>query len=72
MGYGGYGVLGNGKTTTTNEVQDVQNLKDVVQIVGAQNGQFGAAVRTDGTVWAWGLNTDGQLGNSKNENSSIR
>ena len=71
MGFGGYGVLGNGKTTTTNEVQDVQNLKDVVQIVGAQNGHFGAAVRTDGTVWAWGLNTDGQLGNSKNENSSI-
>ena len=71
LGFGGYGVLGNGKTTTTNEVQDVQNLKDVVQIVGAQNGHFGAAVRTDGTVWAWGLNTSGQLGNSKNENSSI-
>ena len=46
-------------------------MKNVVQIVGAQNGHFGAAVRTDGTVWAWGLNTSGQLGNSENENSSI-
>ena len=64
-------MLGNGKETTTNEVQDVLNLKNVVQVVGSKNGYFGAAVRTDGTVWAWGLNTSGQLGNSKNENSSI-
>ena len=72
MGYNGYGQLGNGKTDSTNtELRDVQNLKNVVQVVGAQNGHFGAAVRTDGTVWAWGLNTYGQLGNSKNENSSI-
>ena len=63
--------LGNGTTTSSSAAQDVQNLKDVVQVVGAQNGHFGAAVRTDGTVWAWGLNTYGQLGNSKNENSWI-
>ena len=72
LGYNYYGQLGNGKTDSTNtELRDVQNLKNVVQIVGAQNGHFGVAVRTDGTVWAWGLNTYGQLGNSKNENSSI-
>ena len=71
LGYNGYGQLGNGTTSSSSAAQDVQNLKDVVQVVGAQNGYFGAAVRTDGTVWAWGLNTSGQLGNSKNENSSI-
>ena len=72
LGYNYYGQLGNGKTDSANtELRDVQNLKNVVQIVGAQNGHFGAAVRTDGTVWAWGYNGYGQLGNSKNENSSI-
>ena len=72
LGYNNYGQLGNGKSDSANtELRDVQNLKNVVQVVGAQNGYFGAAVRTDGTVWAWGLNTSGQLGNSKNKNSSI-
>ena len=71
LGYNVYGQLGNGTTTSSSVAQDVQNLKDVVQVVGSQNGYFGAAVRTDGTVWAWGYNGYGQLGNSKNENSSI-
>jgi alpha-tubulin suppressor-like RCC1 family protein len=28
----------------------------------SMNGEFCAAVRTDGTIWAWGSNADGQLG----------
>jgi len=34
-----------------------------MQVAGSKNGNFGAAVKEDGTVWTWGVNTYGQLGN---------
>ena len=37
-------------------------LADVVEHIGA-GGEHTLAVKSDGTVWAWGLNGDGQLGN---------
>ncbi len=36
-------------------------LGSVVQLVSGAN--FSAALRSDGTVWAWGYNVDGELGN---------
>ena len=39
----------------------VSGLADVTGIAGAQGG--GYALKTDGTVWAWGENTHGELGN---------
>jgi hypothetical protein len=32
---------------------------------------FGCALRSDGTVWAWGINANGELGNNSTENSSV-
>jgi len=44
---------------STTPVQ-VQGLADVVGIEG--EGFYSMALRRDGTVWAWGWNEHGQLG----------
>ncbi len=73
-----YGQLGNGKKdyqapayfdcvygyagtpSSTNNPNPVQILSDVVAIAA---GEFHSlALKTDGTLWAWGLNDNGQLG----------
>ena len=35
---------------------------DLPVVVGVSAGGFSLAIRTDGTVWAWGANGSGQLG----------
>ncbi|WP_166664356.1 hypothetical protein [Actinophytocola oryzae] len=65
-GYNGTGQLGNGDPCTPGEscvstvpVQ-VAGLTHVTSVAGGWDN--GYALTDDGTVWAWGLNTDGQLG----------
>ena len=67
-GRNNYGQLGNGEATDrTVPVQvmtgEGQALTDVIAV--AAGGSFGMALKTDGTVWTWGANTSGQLGNGK-------
>jgi alpha-tubulin suppressor-like RCC1 family protein len=45
------------------------NLSNVVAVSGG--GYHSIALKSDGTVWAWGDGTLGQLGNGANANSSI-
>ena len=73
LGYNYYGQLGNGTTSgsATVELQGVQNVKDIVQVSGSQNGYFGAFVKKDGTVWTVGYNQYGQLGNGTADNKSV-
>ena len=63
LGYNVNGELGNGAKVSTTAVQEVSNLTEIMQVAGSKNGNFGAAVKEDGTVWTWGVNTYGQLGN---------
>jgi alpha-tubulin suppressor-like RCC1 family protein len=64
LGWGtnGYGQVGDGSTTTrTTPVWVVPRLT-VKKVVGAVAGDWTLALGTDGTVWAWGFNASGQLG----------
>jgi alpha-tubulin suppressor-like RCC1 family protein len=47
----------------------VSNLTDVVAI--AAGSAHSLALKSDGTVWSWGGNTNGQLGNGTNIDSNI-
>jgi alpha-tubulin suppressor-like RCC1 family protein len=69
-----YGQLGNG-TLTQNYIpaqvkkSDGTNLTGVVQV--AAGIQHGLARLSDGTVWAWGYNFFGQLGNGSTKDSTV-
>jgi alpha-tubulin suppressor-like RCC1 family protein len=61
-GYNNYGQLGTNDTTPrSSPVQTVAggtNWKQATQL----GNSHAAAIKTDGTLWVWGLNTSGQLG----------
>ena len=71
-GYNANGQLGD--NTTTNRLVPVQVkgpggsgvLSNIIAI--AAGGNHSLALRADGTVWAWGLNTYGQLGDNTTTN----
>jgi alpha-tubulin suppressor-like RCC1 family protein len=71
-GYGSYGRLGNASTTNTNVSTPVTtfaggtNWKQV-----SSGGAHTAAIKTDGTLWTWGVgDTFGRLGNASTTNVS--
>src|SRR5229473_2963970 len=56
-----YGELGNGSIQLVSAVPvQVQNLSGVTAV--AAGDAYGLALKNDGTVWAWGLNEWGELG----------
>ena len=60
-GYGGYGELGNGSTSTASTPVEVSSLSGATSIGAGDT--FSIAAKTDGTYFDWGDNTYGQLGN---------
>ena len=60
-GLNNYGQLGDG--TTTNRTAPVQVIKGLTGIDSVAAGLYHAvALKSDGTVWTWGRNNYGQLG----------
>jgi len=57
-----YGQLGNGTTTDSHVPIQVNGLTGVTSAVAATGAFHCMAVRNDNTVWAWGRNTYGNLG----------
>lgn len=68
-GYNSYGQLGNGSTIEAQRSPvQVSGLSGVVAVTAGY--WHSLALKSDGTVWAWGNNTSGQLGNNSTTNSS--
>jgi regulator of chromosome condensation (RCC1) repeat-containing protein len=66
------GQLGSGTLTNSAVPIAVSNLANVVDINGAQGGGgHSLALRADGTVFAWGANDRGQLGNGTLIDSAV-
>lgn len=69
-----YGTLGNGTTSTTGcQCSDIPvqvlGLSNVTAIASGYCDEF--AIKSDGTVWAWGWNVNGQLGNGTTTDSAL-
>ena len=63
-GYNAYGQLGDGTSTYRNTPVQVSGLTGIITQIAA-GGSHTVALKNDGTVttvWAWGLNSSGQLG----------
>jgi alpha-tubulin suppressor-like RCC1 family protein len=65
-----FGQLGNGTYITSTSPVLVNGLSGVIAVSGGQAGYHSLALKSDGTVWAWGKNTEGQLGDGTLNNSS--
>lgn len=65
-----YGQLGDGTTTDRNIPVQVSGLSGVTSAVAATGAFHCMAVKNDNTVWAWGRNTYGNLGDNTVANKS--
>jgi alpha-tubulin suppressor-like RCC1 family protein len=70
-GGNGFGELGDGTTATipNSTPTQVTGLTGVTQIAAGYGS--GLALRSDGTVWAWGWNEFGQLGDGTTTDSDV-
>jgi alpha-tubulin suppressor-like RCC1 family protein len=63
-----WGQLGDGTQEDRAAPHRVGGLTGVTQIAGASGGNHSLAVRSDGTVWGWGSNSVGELGDGNPTN----
>ncbi|GAA0390837.1 hypothetical protein Acor_19270 [Acrocarpospora corrugata] len=61
-GHNSYAELGDGTTAHRATPRNIPSLLDITQISASAQGAHALALRTDGTVLAWGHNQKGQLG----------
>src|SRR5207237_1093311 len=64
------GQLGNGTNASSTTPVQASGLSGVTAVATQAEANHSLAVKADGTVWAWGLNNCGQLGNGTTANSS--
>ncbi|MBI4703636.1 MAG: hypothetical protein HY744_21200, partial [Deltaproteobacteria bacterium] len=69
-GDGSSGQLGNGTTDDSLTPKPVSGLDDAVSLA-ATGSLHNCALRADGTVWCWGSNQYGQLGDGTTSPSSV-
>lgn len=65
------GQLGNGSFTDSSTQVTVSGLTNVIWVAAAKGEYHACAVKSDGTVWCWGNNDAGQLGNNSTTDSNV-
>lgn len=65
------GELGDGSTTQRNVPVKVSGLAGIVKIGSGGSASHSFAIASNGSVWAWGKNVNGQLGDSSTVNRSV-
>jgi len=65
------GQLGDGTNNESHVPIPVPSLTSNVVAVSASQSFSSLALKDDGTVWAWGYNSSGQLGNGTTANSNV-
>jgi len=70
-GQNDFGQLGNGTTQDSLVPVQVSGLSNVVAISSTGASDACLALKSDGTVWAWGRNDYGQLGNNTTQNKPL-
>lgn len=66
-----YGQLGNGNTTDSSVPVQVSGLSGITTATAATGAFHCMAVKNDGTIWAWGRNTYGNLSDGTTTQRSI-
>lgn len=69
-GFNYYGQVGNGSGNNVLSPVRVSGLSGVSAIAAGNGGFTSYALKTDGTVWAWGYDGLGQLGNGKSDENA--